>query len=90
MASRLEVRSPKYNMASRDTDLVKGPQDTSPMVWDTTYFSETQAQVAPQGVFRFNSDIQLASKGQSAQAYTEFANSMSMFTVSILRRLSWY
>lgn len=52
-----------------------GQQDDTPTKWDTSYYSQTQAKVAPRGVYRFDSDVNLANPNTtSGEAFTEFAN----------------
>ncbi|KIH93424.1 hypothetical protein SPBR_04212 [Sporothrix brasiliensis 5110] len=36
------------------------PQDSTPGVWDTKFYAETAARTAPKGVYRFPSDVALA------------------------------
>ena len=56
------------------------PQDSTPRVWDVSYYSQTQAKPAPRGVFRFDSDVNLANPSTtSGQAFTEFAGSQSIW-----------
>lgn len=58
-----------------DRSSTTGPQDSSPRSWDTKYFSQTQAKQAPRGVYRFDSDVNLANLNTtSGEAFTEFAN----------------
>ncbi|ERS95419.1 uncharacterized protein SPSK_01702 [Sporothrix schenckii 1099-18] len=43
------------------------PQDSTPGVWDTKFYAETAARTAPKGVYRFPSDVALATyQGTSA------------------------
>lgn len=54
-----------------------GPQDSTPRVWDNTYFKQTQAQTVVRGVGRFQSDINLGNpQTETGQAFTEFANDL--------------
>lgn len=49
-------------------------QDSSPRNWDNRYFSEFQDDQPPQGVARFESDINLADPGTvCGQAFVKFA-----------------
>lgn len=51
-----------------------GQQDSSPRRWDVGYYSETQAQTAPRGVHRFESDVNLANpETESGKAFSDFA-----------------
>jgi manganese peroxidase len=60
------------------TVLFEGSQDTTFTKWDNTYFRETQASNALSGVFRFDSDRNLAMANTTAgQAFTEFGNDFS-------------
>jgi len=53
------------------------PQDDTPTKWDTNYYKQTQATTAPRGVYRFDSDVNLANATTaSGQAFTEFGNSL--------------
>ncbi|KAK4496204.1 hypothetical protein PRZ48_012184 [Zasmidium cellare] len=53
-----------------------GPQDSSPNVWDTTFYRQTQASQAPPGVYRFDSDVNVAKPDTTCgKAFTEFGNS---------------
>lgn len=71
-----------------------GQQDDTPTKWDTRYYSQTQAKTAPRGVFRFDSDVNLANPNTtSGEAFTEFAKDASawatafqasMFKLSVL------
>lgn len=71
-----------------------GQQDNTPTKWDTSYYSQTQAKVAPRGVYRFDSDVNLANPNTtSGEAFTEFANDRaawatafqsSMYKLSVL------
>lgn len=57
-----------------------GQQDDTPTKWDTRYYSQTQAKVAPRGVYRFDSDVNLANPNTtSGEAFTEFANDRGTF-----------
>lgn len=50
------------------------PQDSTPANMDMNYYKETQANVAPNGVFRFDSDINLANATTViGRAFTEFS-----------------
>jgi len=52
-----------------------GPQDRTPRSLDVSYYSVTQAKKAPSGVYRFDSDVNLANKTTTCgEAFTEFAN----------------
>jgi len=54
------------------------PQDDTPNAWDVRYYSQTQAKTAPRGVFRFDSDVNLADPSTaSGAAFTEFAGSQA-------------
>lgn len=49
-------------------------QDSTPAVMDMNYYKETQANVAPAGVHRFDSDINLANASTPiGQAFTEYS-----------------
>jgi hypothetical protein len=71
-----------------------GQQDDTPAKWDTKYYSQTQAQTAPRGVYRFAADVNLANPNTtSGEAFTEFANNkaawatafqQSMYKLSVL------
>jgi len=59
------------------------PQDSTPRVWDVSYYSQTQAKPAPRGVFRFDSDVNLANPSTaSGEAFTEFAGSQSTWAAA--------
>lgn len=50
------------------------PQDSTPAQMDMNYYKETQANVAPNGVFRFDSDVNLSnSTTVIGQAFTEYS-----------------
>lgn len=60
-----------------------GAQDTTPRSWDVKYYSETQAKSPPRGVFRFDSDVNLANPTTEAgEAFTEFAKDKGQSRVS--------
>jgi hypothetical protein len=95
MASRLEVKQHYQIVCEKSMLIIRaGQQDDSPRKWDTRYFSQTQAKVAPRGVFRFASDVNLANPNTtSGEAFTEFANNAgawatafqsSMYKLSVL------
>lgn len=60
-----------------------GAQDTTPRSWDVKYYSETQAKSPPRGVFRFDSDANLANPTTEAgEAFTEFSKNKGQSQVS--------
>lgn len=75
MAFRLEVSSTHHNASPRlKLTPQAGQQDSTPRSWDVKYYSETQAKSPPRGVFRFDSDKNLANPStESGKAFTEFA-----------------
>lgn len=81
MASHLEVSSlSRRIVCSLVLTLRLGQQDDTPTKWDTRYYSQTQAKVAPRGVYRFDSDVNLANPNTtSGEAFTEFANDRGTF-----------
>lgn len=51
------------------------PQDSTPRTWDNGYYGVTQANKAPRGVYRFDSDVNLAKPDTTCgQSFTEFAD----------------
>lgn len=48
------------------------PQDTTPGVWDTVYFRETQAKKCPPEVVRFVSDTNLAADARTSGFFTMY------------------
>ncbi|KAI7461830.1 class II peroxidase [Hortaea werneckii] len=51
-----------------------GQQDSSPRVWDVKYYSQTQSQSPPRGVYRFQSDVNLANpETETGKAFSDFA-----------------
>ena len=49
-----------------------GPQDSTPGVWDVTYYREAQEPSNPPGVYRFNSDVNLANASAIGPSFTQF------------------
>ena len=46
----------------------------SARVWDVKYYSQTQSQSPPRGVYRFQSDVNLASpETETGKVFSEFA-----------------
>ncbi|KAI7282019.1 class II peroxidase [Hortaea werneckii] len=51
-----------------------GQQDSTPRVWDVKYYSQTQSQSPPRGVYRFQSDVNLANpETETGKAFSDFA-----------------
>ncbi|KAL1583088.1 hypothetical protein WHR41_08270 [Cladosporium halotolerans] len=75
LAALMGAHSVSRAFAQRANGILPGsPQDTTPRQWDVKYYSDTQAQNAPRGVSRFQSDVNLANPATEAgQAFTEFA-----------------
>ncbi|KAM0716249.1 hypothetical protein Q7P37_007694 [Cladosporium fusiforme] len=58
-----------------------GRQDTTPTRWDTRYYPQTQAERAPRGVYRFDSDVNLANPNTTCgESFTEFGNDEAAWT----------
>jgi len=56
---------------SRDSEERK-PQDTTPGVWDTTYFNEITSATPPAEILRFNSDISMANDPTTGPWFKKF------------------
>ncbi|KXT09069.1 hypothetical protein AC579_1156 [Pseudocercospora musae] len=58
-----------------------GPQDSTPGVWDVTYYREAQAQDPgnPRGVYRFNSDVNLANAPATGPSFTQFGRNQGLW-----------
>lgn len=75
-----------YKQSNPNTNILKGRQDTTPTRWDTKYFKQTQAKVAPRNVYRFDSDVNLANPNTTCgEAYTEFADDKCKYTMISFR-----
>jgi hypothetical protein len=76
MAFPTEVNYVPPHKTRGDSDICcSGPQDRTPRSLDVSYYSVTQAKKAPSGVYRFDSDVNLANKTTTCgEAFTEFAN----------------
>ncbi|KAF9873465.1 hypothetical protein CkaCkLH20_08924 [Colletotrichum karsti] len=60
------------------------PQDTTPGVWDTLFYSQTLAG-APSQVFTFNSDKVLSKDSRSGPAFQAFANNQPVWNGAFAR-----
>jgi hypothetical protein len=78
-----------------DPSKAGAPQDTSPGVWDVTFYTETASTPPPSGVFVFQSDLALARYPASQGFWSAFSNpandqavwaavSYSVFVVSMV------
>lgn len=59
-----------------DVELAGAPQDSTPGVWDTLFYSETDGSApepAPPGVFNFPSDVALASHPTTSDEWRSFS-----------------
>jgi hypothetical protein len=73
---------PHTKCGDSDTSF-SGPQDRTPRSLDVSYYSVTQAKKAPSGVYRFDSDVNLANKTTTCgEAFTEFANDKGKLRMS--------
>ncbi|KAK5660603.1 hypothetical protein OQA88_13166 [Cercophora sp. LCS_1] len=50
------------------------PQDSTPGVWDTKYFTETLSPDAPANIFKFNSDISVSTDPVTGPIFQQFAS----------------
>ncbi|KAL2760194.1 hypothetical protein ACRALDRAFT_2095732 [Sodiomyces alcalophilus JCM 7366] len=57
-----------------DVDRAGDPQDSTPGVWDTDYFSETLDTDAPSRVFKFQSDINIANDPRTHATWRSYAD----------------
>lgn len=57
-----------------DPARVGDPQDSTPGVWDTLYYSETLNPNAPPRVFKFQSDINLAADPRISKLFASFGD----------------
>ena len=84
MVSRQEVRftrSPNHDNCAESSPLHIGAQDTTPSMWDTKFFRQTQNAKA--GIYSFTSDINLSNKTtQVGKAFTRFGQSKSKCAIA--------
>lgn len=55
-------------------ELAGAPQDTTPGVWDTRYFTETLSSSPPSNIVRFNSDISVSTDPVTGPIFQQFAS----------------
>lgn len=66
-----------------DTTKAGEPQDTTDAVWDTKFYSDTLSRTAPDGVFRFQSDLSLANNSETSGTWKAFSQDLDAWnTVS--------
>lgn len=56
-----------------DTSRAGDPQDSTPGVWDTAYYTELLNSTSPKRVFKFASDLKLAADSRIKGLFTAFA-----------------
>ncbi|KAF2166743.1 class II peroxidase [Zasmidium cellare ATCC 36951] len=77
LAALLGAHSTSRAFAQQQNGIPSGrPQDSSPNVWDTAFYRQTQASQAPPGVYRFDSDVNVAQPETTCgKAFTDFGSS---------------
>lgn len=59
-----------------DTSKAGASQDTTPGTWDTSFYGQTAGSSTPPGVFKFPSDVSLASSDQTSGTWKAFSTDL--------------